>query len=71
MKRIQLFTISTVVCLFFSLLVLTDLTRLSEVCAADSEVSAAKKIISVVYDDSGSIRIIYAPYTWSHCHRCT
>lgn len=55
MKRIQLFTICTVVCLFFSLLVLTDMTRLSEVCAADSEVSAAKKIISVVYDDSGSM----------------
>lgn len=55
MKRIQLFSMCTVVCLFFSLLVLSGVMRISEVRAADSEVSAAKKIISVVYDDSGSM----------------
>lgn len=55
MKRIRLFSICTVICLLFSMLVLNGGTGISEVCAAEDEFSSAKKIISVVYDDSGSM----------------
>ena len=55
MRRVRLFSICTVICLFLSLLVTADVTGMSKVRAADGEISSAKKIISVVYDDSGSM----------------
>lgn len=55
MRRVRLFSICTVVCLLFFLLLLTGVTGMSKVRAADGEISPTKKIISVVYDDSGSM----------------
>ena len=47
MRRVRLFSICTVVCLLFFLLLLTGVTGMSKVRAADGEISPTKKIISV------------------------
>lgn len=53
MKKVRLYSICTVFCLLFSLLALAAAGGIN--VYAEGSVSAAKKIISVVYDDSGSM----------------